>query len=314
MTKGLVSVIIPNYNHARYLVQRIDSVINQTYKSLEVIILDDCSTDNSKDVIEKYRAHPLVKQIVYNTRNTGSPFLQWKKGVELAAGEWIWIAESDDYADPVFVETMLSSISVSQSYGLLYCDSYITINDVVQAETFGSKRKKNLNLDHWTDNYTNNGVAEIQDYLLAHGTINNTSAVLFRTDIIRKVDPFDQSFRFMGDKYSFIKVLAISDIAYVNRPLNYYRAAADSKPKHTQDYFDYFYEHFLIFDWLTRNLPSLDKLKFKEALKLNTEVSLAYMSGNKLKAFFELFSLNRSLFLLIMKNNLLRSLKRSLGR
>ena len=52
---SLVSVIIPNYNYARFLKQRIDSVLNQTHRNLEVIILDDCSTDQSKEVIEAYR-------------------------------------------------------------------------------------------------------------------------------------------------------------------------------------------------------------------------------------------------------------------
>src|SRR5258708_26242203 len=100
----MVSVIIPNYNHAQYLSKRIDSVIHQSYKNIEVIILDDCSIDKSKDIIEKYRFHPLVKKIIYNESNTGSPFLQWKKGVEVASGEWIWITESDDYSSPIFLE------------------------------------------------------------------------------------------------------------------------------------------------------------------------------------------------------------------
>ena len=54
MRMPLVTVIIPNYNHAKYLRQRIDTVLNQTYTSFEVIILDDCSTDNSKDIILSY--------------------------------------------------------------------------------------------------------------------------------------------------------------------------------------------------------------------------------------------------------------------
>src|SRR5690348_15535502 len=85
-----VSVIIPNYNHADHLQQRIETVLNQTYRDFDVIILDDCSTDGSKEVIEKYRNHPAVKTIVYNDVNSGNPFLQWKKGLDLAGGEWIW--------------------------------------------------------------------------------------------------------------------------------------------------------------------------------------------------------------------------------
>ena len=75
----LVSVIIPNYNHARYLDERIQSVLNQTYQNFEVIILDDKSTDNSREVIEKYRAHPKIVHIIYNEINSGSTFRQWEK-------------------------------------------------------------------------------------------------------------------------------------------------------------------------------------------------------------------------------------------
>lgn len=70
----LVSIIIPNYNHAPFLKERIDSVLNQTYDNFEVIILDDKSTDNSKEVIEVYRSHPRISQIVYNEENSGSTF------------------------------------------------------------------------------------------------------------------------------------------------------------------------------------------------------------------------------------------------
>lgn len=80
----LVSVIVPNYNHARFLEERMESVLGQTYQNIEVIILDDCSTDNSREVIEKYRNNPKVAKIVYNDANSGSPFRQWKKGMELA--------------------------------------------------------------------------------------------------------------------------------------------------------------------------------------------------------------------------------------
>ena len=84
MNTPLVSIIIPNYNHAQYLEKRIDTVLNQTYQNIEVIILDDQSTDNSLEVIKKYRNHPKIAQIVVNERNTGNPFKQWDKGIRLA--------------------------------------------------------------------------------------------------------------------------------------------------------------------------------------------------------------------------------------
>src|SRR5690349_21422462 len=120
-----VSVIIPNYNHANYLGQRMDSVLNQTYTNFEVIILDDCSTDSSRDVIERFRNDSHISHIVFNETNTGSPFLQWQKGIALAKGEWIWIAESDDSADKHFLEKFVNALQGQQNIGLIYCDSNI---------------------------------------------------------------------------------------------------------------------------------------------------------------------------------------------
>ena len=94
-----VSVIIPNYNHAPYLRQRIDSVLKQDYQDFEVILLDDCSKDDSRQVLDSYRNHPKVSHVVYNEQNTGNTFIQWERGVNLAQGRYIWIAESDDVAE-----------------------------------------------------------------------------------------------------------------------------------------------------------------------------------------------------------------------
>lgn len=61
-----VSVIVPNFCHAPYLEERIESILAQTYRDFELILLDDCSTDDSREVLERYRQHPNVSRIVYN--------------------------------------------------------------------------------------------------------------------------------------------------------------------------------------------------------------------------------------------------------
>ncbi len=75
----MVSVIVPNYNHASYLVARIESILNQTYQDFELILLDDCSTDDSREVLLKYKDNPKVTHLVFNEQNSGSPFIQWQK-------------------------------------------------------------------------------------------------------------------------------------------------------------------------------------------------------------------------------------------
>ena len=89
-----VSVVIPNYNHARFLPKRVDSVLRQTFQDFDLILLDDCSTDDSRSILSKYADDPRVK-IEFNEVNSGSSFKQWNKGVGLARGEYVWIAESD---------------------------------------------------------------------------------------------------------------------------------------------------------------------------------------------------------------------------
>lgn len=71
-----VSVIVPNYNYACYLPERIASILNQTYSDFELILLDDASTDNSVSVLEEYRNNSHVSHIVVNEQNTGIPFQQ----------------------------------------------------------------------------------------------------------------------------------------------------------------------------------------------------------------------------------------------
>lgn len=100
----LVSVIIPNYNYARFLEKRIESVLLQTCTDFEIILLDDASTDNSVFILNKYQTNAHVSYVDINSVNTGSPFAQWQKGIALSRGKYIWIAESDDLASPSFLE------------------------------------------------------------------------------------------------------------------------------------------------------------------------------------------------------------------
>src|SRR3982074_3559077 len=93
-----VSVVIPNYNHARFLRRRIERVLNQTFQDFDVILLDDCSTDESRSILREYAADPRVR-IEFNGKNSGNTFKQRSKGGRLARGSHICVAEDGDYAD-----------------------------------------------------------------------------------------------------------------------------------------------------------------------------------------------------------------------
>ena len=68
-----VSVIVPNYNYRRYLARRIDSIITQTYQDVEIILLDDSSTDGSQELLRQYETHPLVSKALFNRKKQRQP-------------------------------------------------------------------------------------------------------------------------------------------------------------------------------------------------------------------------------------------------
>jgi glycosyltransferase involved in cell wall biosynthesis len=103
-----VTVIVPNYNHARFLPARLDAILGQTWPRLQVIVLDDASTDDSRTVIEGYvaRNHDRMRA-VFNKTNSGSVFRQWRRGLAEATGDLVWICESDDWCEPDFLERIV---------------------------------------------------------------------------------------------------------------------------------------------------------------------------------------------------------------
>ncbi|HWA34585.1 MAG TPA: glycosyltransferase family A protein [Cyclobacteriaceae bacterium] len=300
-----VSVIVPNYKHRQYLHQRIESILRQTYQNFELIILDDFSSDGSDEIIEEYRSDPHTVAISINTENSGSPFVQWRRGIEMSSGEWIWIAESDDYAEPEFLEKMIAAAVRYPQAGLIYCDAHIVTNEFVEYETFADVKNRIFRTDRWSHDHVNAGKNEIENYLLGESTINNGSGVLFNAAILKKMNPFDIKLRYIGDKFAYVKVMAFSDVVYVKDCMNYYRNPFNTK--HAGKIIYYVHEQFKVFDWIWRNVPDFDRKKFFKAFYSVTDCSF-YRKWNyeKVKIFSDLFQTNRFLFLKWAAWNLVR--------
>jgi glycosyltransferase involved in cell wall biosynthesis len=221
-----VSVIVPNYNHAPYLTERLESILTQTYNDLELLILDDASTDDSYRILTPYYSKPRVR-IVVNTANSGSAFPQWNRGIYLAKGEYVWIAESDDAADPHFLETLVPLLDENPSLGLAYCKSrLINKADVEIGDSLNWT--EDLDPERWKSDFINSGKDEIRNYLIYKNTIPNASAVITRRNILDKALPVDTSFQLCGDWLHWGKVLLQTDLAYVAEPLNRWRLGSSN--------------------------------------------------------------------------------------
>lgn len=227
----LVSVIVPAYNHERFLTQRLESILAQTFTDYEVIILDDASMDKSKEVIERYRHHPAVSHIVYNQTNSGSPFRQWRKGLELAQGDWIWIAESDDYCAPDLLEALVKQTGTCEKTVLSYCQS----NEVNE----GGKGWRDMrwftnqaDKQHWNEDYCREGIEEIGDYLWRINFIPNASAVLFKKAAYANAGREFETMKMCGDWLLWIGILKQGNVAFCARPLNFFRTHSASTRTH----------------------------------------------------------------------------------
>jgi len=217
-----VSIIIPNYNHRKFLPQRLDTIFRQSFQDFEVILLDDCSTDESWDYLKQFIHHPKVSQCIRNDANSGSPFKQWKKGIDLAKYNWIWIAESDDYCEYNFLEEMirkLDNLSV-----LVYCNSYyIDLHDNLIRSKFPNwDLNDSDNILRWDKDYSNDGESEILNFISFRNIIVNASSVLFRKP--SKFPSEILSMKYCGDWYFWIYILQFGRINYKFKKMNYFRS------------------------------------------------------------------------------------------
>ena len=226
-----ISVIIPNYNYARFMFQRLFSVLNQDYKIYELIILDDCSRDNSRviidDLVRSINKYVNVR-VIYNDTNSGSAFKQWQKGFENATGDYVWIAEADDYCENNLISNLVKPIKKDNKVRISYSDTAfidvfgnVTMNSI-KPEIDIRKTK------HWNRSYINNGINELENFAYLNCTIANVSSCIIKRDDYTKYLNMSGKFHQAGDWLLYANIMVKGDIAYTDKVLNYYRLHGDN--------------------------------------------------------------------------------------
>jgi glycosyltransferase involved in cell wall biosynthesis len=214
-----VSVVIPNYNHARFLTRRIETVLQQTFQDFEVILLDDCSTDHSRSILLSYANNPKVR-VEFNGVNSGSTFKQWNKGVGLARGKYVWIAESDDYADARLLERLIGILESEPEAAFVYCRSWcVSADDRIE----GFLDVSMPDPQRWESDHSTNGSDECNEHFITHCIVPNASAVVFRKAIYNGIGGADETLRMCGDWKMWFAMALEGRMIYVSEPLNYYR-------------------------------------------------------------------------------------------
>lgn len=269
-----VSIIIPNYNHAFYLEERIQSVLKQTYHNYEIIILDDKSTDNSTEIIERYRNNKKISKIIYNKDNSGSPFKQWKKGIELAKGNIIWIAESDDSCNELFLEILVDEykrknaiLAFTRSQLIDEKSNYIT----------EIQNQKELHGD-----YAMSGLSFLKDFLQFRNVVENASSAIFDKKAAQQLDTSYIDYKGAGDWLFWIQLCQYGNVVFINKPLNYFRQHSTNTTTQMNNTGTNTIETKRIYDYLYHNnLISLKEYQYHKEKQL--QLIYKHVTNKKLK-------------------------------
>jgi glycosyltransferase involved in cell wall biosynthesis len=165
-----VSAVIPCYNYGRYLARAIDSILAQTYPVSEIIVVDDGSTDNTREVALSY-----ADRVRYIFQQNRGPSAARNRGIRAASGEWIAILDADDWWMPEKTELQLATARSEPKVVLVYCNAWAVMPDGAQSP-WESADPRNL----WP-------------WLRRTNCVSNGSVAMIRRDVLLESGGFDES-------------------------------------------------------------------------------------------------------------------------
>lgn len=224
-----LSAIVPNYNYESYIADRLGSIFDQTYPIYETIVLDDCSTDRSVDVIKSVQQREKRSSVlIVNQQNSGSVFRQWAAGLREARGDYVWIAEADDLAHRDLALRLIDGMVRTDSC-LGFCDSWQINSDGTK---LGDSYK--WHMDHngtgaFDQSFSMPARTFLAEHLSVKNTILNVSSVIFRRDelyqAIADVEEQLLDFRVAGDWFLYCELLSrcSSNVYFLSEAMNGHR-------------------------------------------------------------------------------------------
>ena len=256
----LVSIVVPNFNHAPYLRERLETIYKQTYKNFEVILLDDASTDDSLKILREFQnLHADNTRLIINEKNSGGVFKQWQRGIELATGELIWIAESDDSGAENFLSELVPAFA-DDSIELAFCRT-----DFIQD---GQKvfTTEDYLLDvpafDWTKNFSVTAAEFVANGFGVKNIIPNVSGVLFRKpkNFHDELLTLWDELKLCGDWAFYLDVIKGGCVYFTPTATNFYRVHQKSTSLKVQDEPRYFSEHERIAEFVAKNFRVPDEI------------------------------------------------------
>ena len=216
----LVSIVFTSYNHKEFLKQALDSLTKQTYPNIELIIVDDCSSDGSQELIKQYADLTFV-QLHLREVNSGSYVKASNYGAQFAKGTYIIFAQCDDFAEPTQVEKLINAIKLNPTVGVAFSRSAM-INEkgeflCTDFEGRESRFKRQLQSDAIITGKM------MREYLSYSCVIPNLSAAILSKQLYEKAGRLSEQFLVAADWKLWLELSEITDFYYITESLNNFR-------------------------------------------------------------------------------------------
>lgn len=210
----MISVIIPVYNVENYLEECLESLLKQTYKETEIIIIDDGSTDKSMEIIKSY-SKKFNKFNLISQENSGVAQVR-NIGLSKASGEYVLFVDSDDFLEPLMIETMYNKAAYNRS-DIVICDYYIY---------YDANKKIIAKYDCNAFVYSGDEVIKMMTEFKIQGQLWNK---MFKRETLIKNNFHFEKGRIIEDIFPVFKLIEnCSNITFINKPLYYYRQRNNS--------------------------------------------------------------------------------------
>ena len=289
-----VSIIVPNFNHAKYLPERLASIYGQTYGNVEVILLDDCSSDESLVILTDFaERYPSMTICCFNEVNSGGVFHQWKKGLELATGELVWIAESDDFCSTNLLEKLVCCFQ-NPAVMLAFARTEF-VQGVPPVRTWTLEEYLfDLDFETWDRPFIKSAHAMVKSGWAIKNVIPNVSGSIFRHPGEMELLNDSQwlSLRMCGDWVFYLSIIRGGLVAYSSEATNYYRQHSQNTSVNAQMEDLYYREHEIVALYLAK-LFRLDRTDFKKQEKRLYQHWCSRRGESHLEEFRQLYDLEK---------------------
>lgn len=213
----LVSFIVPCYKLAHYLGSCIESLLSQSHEQLEILVIDDCSPDNTRSVVNGYRDDRI--RYVRNEQNLGH-LRTYNSGIAKSRGDYIWLISADDcLCTPLAVAKYVEAMQTDPGLVYAFCPA-LALNASGQV---GS-------VIPWTRPFRHDAVLDGRSFLtrLAAGNCISAPSVMVRRNCYARAGDFPLDLPHAGDWYLWCAFAFLGRVAYFDEPLVYYRTHASS--------------------------------------------------------------------------------------